>query len=340
MPIVHEDGRALATVETIANVAPIADADAIEQATVRGWTVVIKKGEYAPGDRVLFIEPDAALPVAEPSYAFLAARGVKTVDDVDYHILKTARLRGVYSQGLVVPLPDGHRDAPTGTDLTAALNLGKFEPPMGVSGGEQVGPFLSRYARKTDADRLQNLVAVWAALKAYGWEATEKVDGTSATILRDVDGRLRVCGRNFEIGDGDNVYWNLVRRYPELFDLLGPGETLQLEIVGPGIQANRLGLPDVRPFIFSHTHDHEPVRRAAWAPPWQEFAAPLLPLELPDSVEAAIAQADGLLTATGTKPRQAEGIVWHTVDGRTLPELDGRECFKVINRKYLVKHGL
>lgn len=43
MPIVREEGRRLATVERITGFEPIPDADAIVQARVRGWTVVVKR---------------------------------------------------------------------------------------------------------------------------------------------------------------------------------------------------------------------------------------------------------------------------------------------------------
>ena len=43
--------RKLATVERIVAIGPIPDADAIEVATVRGWKVVVKKGEFQVGEQ-------------------------------------------------------------------------------------------------------------------------------------------------------------------------------------------------------------------------------------------------------------------------------------------------
>jgi RNA ligase (TIGR02306 family) len=340
MPIIKDEYRRLATIETVAQVAPIEGADAIEQATVRGWTVVVKKGEFHPGDGVVYIEVDTALPLSDPRFAFLAARGSKTVSGAEYHVLRTAKLRGVYSQGLAVPVSGELAELPVGSDVTELLGLGKWEAPLPVGGGEIAGPFLSQYASKTDAERVQNLVEQWPALLGHDWFATEKVDGTSCTILRDAEGRRRVCGRNAEIAEGENTYWTAARTYPGLFDALAPGEAVQAEICGPRVQDNRLDLQRLRPFVFALWRDHRYVPWSAWPPAIQEFAAPRLDIAPPATVEEAIAQADGLKTATGNGQRLAEGIVWHTTDGAAVPELEHRDCYKVLNNRYLVKHGL
>ncbi len=193
--------RTLATIETIKALAPIDGADAIEAATVRGWTVVVKKGEFAVGDPVLYVEVDAALPLTDPRFAFLAARGTKTYQDRAVHVLKTARLRGVYSQGIVFPLAD-FPEAAWATDgasktLDSHLGITKWEPPL-PAGMAAVGPFPS-FLLVTDAERVQNLDATtWAQVQADpgGWLPTEKVDGSSLTAWVTADGVLHVASRN------------------------------------------------------------------------------------------------------------------------------------------------
>ncbi len=173
--------RTLVSIETVAAVRSIPDADAIEAITIRGWTVVAKKGEFAAGDPCVYIEIDAALPLDDPRFAFLAPRGTKTtVEGRLVHVLKTARLRGVFSQGLALPLrafPDVS-GAPPDADLAALLTIEKWEPPVHASlGGDIVGAFPTSLARKTDAERVQNLVDVYPALRERTWVATEKSTG-------------------------------------------------------------------------------------------------------------------------------------------------------------------
>src|SRR5262245_53917451 len=95
--------RKLVTLEKIAALEPIPGADAIDAATVRGWTVVVKKREFQLGEDVVYFEIDSFLPLDDERFAFLEPRGSKTVEGVRGHVLKTVRLRGVYSQGLVLP---------------------------------------------------------------------------------------------------------------------------------------------------------------------------------------------------------------------------------------------
>lgn len=339
MPIITGK-RALATVARIERIDPIPDADAIERAIVRDWGVVVRKGEFVAGDLVAYFEVDTALPLSDSRFAFLAPRGHKTVDGAEYHVLKTVRLRGVYSQGLVLPagqfldeITVMAGDLAEGTDLTGMIGLGKFEPPMPVGGGEQAGPFLTTYAAKTDSERAQNLGATWSDLSRFAWIASEKVDGTSMTIVVDSDGSIRVCGRNWEIREGDNVYWSAARRY-RLAEHLSPGMAVQAEVAGPGIQGNPLRLSDVRVFVFAVTADRVPLPRDRWPAGLLPMAAPLIELPFPTSPSEAIAQVEGMRSAISPE-RQAEGVVWHTVDGRS-PACLGRPTFKAINNAYLV----
>ena len=77
--------RKLVSIQRVESVAPIAGADAIDQARVMGWTVVIKKGELAPGDPCVFFEIDSVLPDGAPWAEFLRARGFR---------VRTLKLRG------------------------------------------------------------------------------------------------------------------------------------------------------------------------------------------------------------------------------------------------------
>lgn len=350
MVVLMDDVRKLATVEEVSELRPIEGADAIQVAVIRGWSVVVKIGDFNVGDKVVYFEEDSALPMSDERFAFLAPRGVKTFEGEEYHVLKIARLRGVYSQGLVLPLDafaaelqaffpgseSGHLPVP-GTDMTHPLGIGKWEAPLPVSGGQTAGRFRTDLARKTDSERVQNLFGAWDVIKSFEWTATEKIDGTSMTVARDLDGTLKVMGRNWEITEGDNLYWNAVRRYSKLFEPLEAGEVIQAELVGPGIQKNGLGLSDVRPFVFTVVRNQNPVPRSEWTDVQREFAVPVLDVQLPETPEELIVLVDGRKSVV-TPGRLAEGVVFHTVDGSVLPEVGGRDTFKVISNKWLLKH--
>lgn len=107
--------RALAHIEQIVNIQPIPDADKIEVATVLGWKVVISKADnFQIGDKVVYIEIDSKVP-ERPEFEFLRDRKFR---------VRTIRLRGQYSQGLILPITIlGGKNYEIGTDVTKELGI-------------------------------------------------------------------------------------------------------------------------------------------------------------------------------------------------------------------------
>lgn len=112
--------RALAHIEQIVDIQPIEGADKIEVATVLGWKVVISKNDsFQVGDKVIYIEIDSKVP-AKPEFEFLKDRKYR---------VRTIRLRGQYSQGLIMPMSIlGNKDYEVGTDVTEELGITYYVP--------------------------------------------------------------------------------------------------------------------------------------------------------------------------------------------------------------------
>ena len=343
--------RKLVTVQTITDLQPIKDADRIEAARVLGWTVVVGKGEFSVGDKVAYFEIDSFLPGTNPNYETFMARGVKTVaidgKDVQGHVLKTAKLRGVVSQGLILPLSKLGVEASVevGTDISDVAGVVKWEPPLPMGNGDIVGPFSTRFAPKTDAIRLQNLVDVWDALKTVDWEPTLKVDGTSQTLVREND-TVRIYGRNWELSTDKAAGFKIAER-SELVTALEPGMAIQFELVGPGIQANRLKLQTQQAIVFAVWQDGNKLSRSEWPAAALAHATPVLGQEFSpknfSTPDELIAFVDGL-RGSYTKDVLDEGVVFHPVEPTNLPSelstvLDRNGNFKVISNKWLLKGG-
>lgn len=342
-----DEVRRLVAVEPVRKVRPIPDADAIEAVEVRGWTVVTRKGELATGDLCLFFEIDACLPLDDPRFEFLAPRGIKTLPSGRVvHRLKTARLRGTWSQGLALPLEQFPEalTCETSTDLAESLGVVKWEPLL-PPGSDAIGEFPRHLAARTDSERVQNLADVWSQVAEAGrWVPTEKLDGTSVTVGREPDGTVRVASRSFEVGPGSLHY-----RLAEETGLLGlvhshpDAITVQAELVGPGIQGNPLRLPEVSAGVFDIWADGQLVGRDGWPGLFLFGAssrvrpAPVLDLPFPGSPQAAVEQVDGMESAFAPG-RRSEGVVWHLSDGRQLGVLGWRSTFKAISNRYLLKH--
>lgn len=97
--------RKLASVRKISDLSPIEGADKIELATVGGWKVVVAKDVgHKVGDMVIYCEIDSFLPI-KPEFEFLRKSSYKKmVDGREGFRLRTSKLKGQISNGLILPL--------------------------------------------------------------------------------------------------------------------------------------------------------------------------------------------------------------------------------------------
>lgn len=261
--------RKLATIRQISSVDVHPNADLLDIVSVDGWKVITKKGEFAVGDFCVYFEIDSFLPV-KPEFEFLRKSCFKSTPHLgDGFRLKTIRLRGQLSQGLVIPLRDlpaasdesikpGLYDPSTGNfDVTEVLGVQKWEPPLAPCLSGQAKGFFPSFIPKTDQERAQNLVhEIYNAFNEGGlFEVTMKLDGSSCTVYFK-DGEVGVCSRNLELkmndDNKDNTFIKTARETKLLDALtqLGLNIAVQGELMGPGVQGNRENLPGHTLFVF------------------------------------------------------------------------------------------
>lgn len=248
--------RKLASIQKVTEVKPIPDADAIEVCSVLGWKVVTSKGNFQPGDLGVYVEIDSKPPPVDhpKAHLFQFLRDKHSGSEESLR-LRTVKLRGQVSQGLLLPLDyDVMHDMACaiheGMDVTENFGLTKWEPALPM-GGAQIGPFNSR-VWKTDEERAQSNPELIEALWDRPFVITEKVDGTSITMLRDGYG-FHVYSRSWEMGPGENMYWRGARSN-DFEGWLASHENeyaLQGELYGPGIQKNRLEAKELGIKIFN-----------------------------------------------------------------------------------------
>ena len=254
--------RKLATIRKIKAIKDHPNADKLELAAVDGWQVVVKKGEFAVGDKCVYFEIDSFLPI-QPEFEFLRKGGYKKLPDgTEGFRLRTIRLRKERSQGLVLPVSTfGFGDLEVGTDLTDKLNVIKYEPPVPVSlSGKVKGNFPSKVP-KTDEERIQNIDENTLRQCMFGdihLEVKEKLDGTSFTAYL-LDGQFGVCSRNWDLErDENNTYWQVALKLGLEEKMRKLSEEVQIkefavqgELVGPGIQKNRYALSELDVYFFT-----------------------------------------------------------------------------------------
>ena len=268
--------RKLVSKVEIATVGPIEGADFLEVVTMVGksWRVVCKKGDFKPGDSAVYFEIDSFIGV-RPELEFLNARCYKKYTNSINQIieegyrLKTIKLRGVVSQGLIVPLPADLVDS-SEDGLTEYFNVRHYDEvneAMMVQSGvtrcaNALGAFPS-FIPKTDEERLQNLSEYFTnpEIRDMEFECTHKNDGSSMTVFYSPSNRpdapFGVCSRNLQIKLDDEGPFvamakslDLENKLSALFELDGSEIAIQGELVGPNINGNKDKYTEFRFNVF------------------------------------------------------------------------------------------
>lgn len=339
--------RKMATIRIIDNILPIDGADMVECAVVDGWKVVVKKGEYHIGEHIVYCEVDCFIPSVVAPFLTQDGRFPKEYLGVQGEHLKTKKIRGVVSQGLILPLsvlgchPDSF-DADGSPDVSDRLGIVKWEPLVNTSlGGIAVGSFPS-LVPKTDEERIQNLSKEWDKWQdnSLTYEVTEKLDGSSCTFYLSEDGEFEVCSRNLSLKETPtNSFWIAARRYnieQKMREIGLFGFAIQGEIVGEGIQGNIYNICGIEFYCYSiwnvsggrylsmnERHDlayelniyHVPLLHAGYS------------LEN-STIQDILDMAEG---KSNLNPKQErEGIVFKCIKNTDLH-------FKAISNKYLLK---
>lgn len=163
----------------IETVRPHDNAERLEIVPVGGWQAVVKKGQFKPGDKAVYIEPDYTVPTDVEAFSFLTKEGRAR------HRLKAVRLRGVLSFGLLIPPPPSVQDRNVGDDVMAELGIERYEPPVVMAGADELpgDQWPLTHAPKFDIESLQNFPDVITV----GEEVivTEKIHGANARYLFD-----------------------------------------------------------------------------------------------------------------------------------------------------------
>jgi|688.fasta_scaffold86155_5 RNA ligase (TIGR02306 family) len=333
--------RKLATIRVIDALNPIEGADAIECATIGGWKVVVKKGEFNVGDRAVYCEIDSWIPT-ELAPFLSKGKEPREFEGIKGERLRTVKLRGQLSQGLLlnldsaIPQTNSFAD---GDDVSELLNIVKWEMPMNAQlAGMAKGNFPSQIP-KTDQERVQNLVGEILAAAQAGtqFELTEKLEGSSMTVYL-IDGVFGVCSRNLDLKETEgNSFWATARHdgiEEKLRTLDMDNIAIQGELIGPGIQGNiyKLSQPEFRVFDIYNIKMGEYVTPSARRRYVDQLGLKHVPVLLIDkdlgvgSVDQILQWAEGASKLNDRQER--EGIVFK--------EVNGGMSFKAISNKYLL----
>lgn len=237
----------IASIEIITAIDSIPGADSIQVASVLGWKVVVKKDQFKPGDKCIYIAIDSIVNKDYVQYKFL--------EKVNYRI-RTVRLRNQVSQGICFPItdfginPDHYQ---VGEDVSSLVGAEHYEAPIPPSlAGDMVG-FLPGFLKRTDETNIKGVPELLNEFTGKLCYITTKYDGTSSTYYTN-NSKFGICGRNVEFKETTiNTLSRINEKYGIKDKLLSLGENIavQGEVYGPGIQGNRLGVDDHSLVLFS-----------------------------------------------------------------------------------------
>ncbi len=331
--------RMMAWVGKIAEIKSIPNADRIVAYRVGGWWVVDQKNLYQIDDLVVYVSIDAWVP---HELAPFLSKGTepREYQGVRGERLRTVKLRGQVSQGLLIP---AQGTFPEGTDMTEALGIQKWEAPIPARLAGDVNGVFPNFIPKTDQERIQNLsieLNEWIN-SDYTWELTEKLDGSSMTVYIMND-RFGVCSRNYDLKESDsNSFWQVARiqQLENILRSLGTNIALQGELVGEGIQANPYNIKGQQFYIFDiYNIDKGEFLSAAdrqlFARNFNMNHVPIIDsdfrLNKNSSIDDLLEMADGPARFSKNKVDR-EGVVFKCNQN---PQLH----FKAISNKFLLKN--
>ena len=328
----------LASIETITDLTDHPNADRLSIAKVLGWQSITKRGEFKAGDKIVFVVIDTILPNA-PWSEFLADKShpEKPIR------LRTVKLRGEYSQGLVLPLsvlPENVQGWHEGADVGGALGVKKFEKEIPAQlSGIALGGFPTYICAQTDEDNgLSNPELVSEVLSNKWITVTQKLDGSSCTIIIENAKIRSVCSRRLELKETEeNSFWKAARKLD--LSICGHGRyIIQGELMGPGIQGNQLKLIEPELYVFQIRYNDEfypyldmvyacrNIFRCKYVPHVENFNTEdeVITNEKLQNIADAQALPNG---------EPAEGIVVRTLEYKSAG--NGRPLsFKIINRNF------
>lgn len=359
--------RKLVSVRKITDIRSIEGADKIEQVLVDGWIVVAQKGTHSVGDSVLYFEIDSFLPESDKRFESFMKFGTRRFNDVVGHKVKTVRLRGVYSQGIIMPISEFPEieNPIEDFDYSETIGVVKWEKPEVVGyNGDTKGTF-PWFLRKSDQERIQNLYGKLSQsqnLYDAKFVGTLKMDGSSITVFY-VEGEKYnnqgwgYCSRNQELKinhelrvsvalcpdeqdvSGEGKFFqgaynsDLFRKALQLHLHFGSFYAIQGELVGTGIQGNFEKFDTYQVFAYNifDIEKQEFVDYNTFKQMAEVVDLQIVPevYEGQPILRESLQDILAMANGTGLKAEYREGIVWKQIDGNVQ--------FKAISNKYLEK---
>lgn len=343
--------RRLVTIQKILSVESIEGSDFIEKIKVLGWQLVAKKGEFKVDDLCVYFEIDSFLPIC-PEFEFLRKSNYKQMPDGNEgFFLKTAKFRGVISQGLALPISIFDNLNATnniGSDVADLIGVIKYEPPIPECLNGTAKAYLTSHLT-TGEPRVQNLQPFIDKYAGEEFYYTEKIDGNAVSFFIDDESVFNVSGRNivFEYDEKNPIWKYAVENNIESkLRNLSFNACLQGEIFGEGIQKNKYKIKghQVRFYNILNLETRKYLSFSHFFTTAQQLSLEIVPVIenkffLKNNMDELVELSKG--KSMLNKDVMREGIVLRPLEEKLDANFDlthSRVSFKVINPNFLLKY--
>lgn len=339
------------------------NADTLSVTQVKGWNCIIKTGEFQTGDLAVYVPIDAVIPdrwVEHYQLEYLR-NGAR---------VRTVKLRGVLSQGLLLTIPEGYAFR-EGQDVAGAMGITKWEPPAPAyqtqgapnhkATRNRPNPNFTRYCDPENVKQYPtvfhsgDLVCITEKIHGTnfraGWVSRHWGNGWWARVKKGLLGwwltdwewcvgsrNVHLVGDNPQFYDG-NIYHQIAERYG-LKEKCPKGYTLYGEIYGDKIQDLTYGLSNGKIDVMFYD-----MKKGDQYLDWPQFIAycqvygvPHVPVlwEGPYDPAALSVNTCGPTRVSGAGSQLREGCVVKTLVEENDRHI-GRKILKSINPDYLLR---
>lgn len=338
---------------------PIAGADRIAVAQVGGYNVIVNKEQTKKGDKCIFVPVDAVIPKDMLAHYDL---------DIKNGRVRTKKLRGVYSQGVILPMTysvfERFVEVPqVGENIAKQLGIEKYAPPINlsrISSGGLQRPWVDPRMITYDIENLQNPRNRGVFEEGEEVVMTEKIHGMHGAACW-VNGKFYYTSRkrNLDVPHldengvmvGGNIWNEMVKKFKledKVYQIAQELKTdicvLRFEVYGKSCQDLDYGLTDQQIALFDIENGFNNfINQDDFSKLCHRYDLPICP-ELyrgPFSIAKAEEMAEKNSTISKKKDQRQEGVVIKDLyEGKTKENklyMNARKILKQVSKRYLEK---
>jgi RNA ligase (TIGR02306 family) len=255
--------------------------------------------------------------------------------------VRTVKLRGYISQGLLAPLTiplevfvtDTIPVPAEGLNVTEALGITKYEEPIPVEMAGKLLPEEPGMLKYTDIENLKNHTTLFAPNETV--IVREKIHGSNFRAAK-LNGILFVGSHNRNLArDENNLYWRAAMKL-ELDSRLLEGEQVFAEVYGHGVQDLSYGKAqgDIGVIVFDLFREGQFVSDTELSGIASKRSWMMAPLIHAGEFSDFSIPKQSMIGPVG---HIAEGVVIRPRDEEWSERLQGRKILKSISDEYLLR---